>query len=149
MKPGFFRPPGGLTGARQKRMMSAVFARSGKFFVVAALVLTTGAHWTALQTVAWTAMLASNLSGESFTKAVAKTFDGEHPCCLCKAIAAGKKSEKKSEVVSPSLKLEYPPFARKAILFPPSTFEWQQQKNLFADSLSARPPLPPPRSLHA
>jgi len=69
--------------------------------VVAALVLITGAHWAALQTVAWTTMLANNLRTQSVSEAVSHTFDGEHPCPLCRAIAAAKKSEKKSAAVSP------------------------------------------------
>jgi hypothetical protein len=115
-------------------------------FVVAALVLMTGAHWAALQTVAWTTMLADNLCHDSVAESVAKTFDGEHPCCLCKAIAAAKKSEKKTEAVSPTLKIEYPPVAEKLILLPPTQFELQTTKNFFADLLSSPPPLPPPRS---
>jgi hypothetical protein len=122
-----------------------VFARFGKMLVVAALVLTTGAHWAALQTVAWTAMLADNLRSDSFSEAVSKTFDGEHPCCMCKAIAAAKKSEQKSEAVAPSLKMEYPPVAEKLNLFPPAQFELLPQHNFFADLFSSPPPLPPPR----
>ena len=55
--------------------------------MVAALVLTTGAHWAALQTVAWTTMLANNLCTQSVSEAVSHTFDGEHLCPLCRAIA--------------------------------------------------------------
>lgn len=113
--------------------------------VVAALVLTTGAHWAALQTVAWTTMLADNLRSDSFSEAVSKTFDGEHPCCMCKAIAAAKKAEKKSEAVAPSFKMEYPPVAEKLNLFPPAQFELLPQHNFFADLFSSPPPLPPPR----
>ena len=51
---------------------------------------TLGPQWTALQTVAWTTMLANNLRTEFVTKAVSNTFDGEHPCPLCKALAAAK-----------------------------------------------------------
>jgi hypothetical protein len=75
-----------------------VFVRGKKFLVVLALVLSTGLHWAALQTVAWTTMLADNLRQQSLTQAVSQTFDGQHPCCLCKAIAAGKQSEKKTEL---------------------------------------------------
>ena len=90
-------------------------------------------------------MLANNLRNDSLAQAVSKTFDGEHPCCLCKAIAAGKKSEKKSEAVSPVLKLEFPPAAEKLILFPPPQFKLRPLHNSFANSLSSKPPLPPPR----
>ena len=115
-------------------------------FVVAALVLMTGAHWAALQTVAWTTMLAENLCHDSVAKSVSKTFDGEHPCCLCKAIAAAKKSEKKSESVSPTLKMEFPPVAEKMDFFSPAQFELLPQQNFSADWFASPPPLPPPRS---
>jgi len=74
-----------------------VFIRIGKIFLVLALVAMLGAHWALLQTVAWTTMLADNLRSGSLHDAVTRTFDGQHPCCLCKAIAAGKQSEKKAE----------------------------------------------------
>ena len=123
-----------------------MFARFGKFFVVAALVLTTGAHWAALQTVAWTTMLAANLSSQqSLTEAVSETFDGKHLCPLCKAIAAAKKSEKKSEAVASTLKLEFPPVTEKIILFPPAQFELQPQNNFFAKTFFLKPVLRPPR----
>jgi hypothetical protein len=122
-----------------------VFARSGKFLVVTALVLTTGLHWAALQTVAWTTMLANNLRCDSFSQAVGKTFDGRHPCCLCKAIAAAKKSGGKSEAVSPGLKMEFPPAAGQIALFPPAQFELLPLEDSFADVLTFKPPVPPPR----
>ena len=126
-----------------------MFARFGKFLVVATLVLTTGAHWAALQTVAWTTMLANSLRTQSFTEAVSNTFDGKHPCCLCKAIAAGKKSEKQSEAVAPVLKLEFPPVAGRIVLLPPAQFEFLPLADAFAETLPAKPPLQPPRSFSA
>jgi len=126
-----------------------MFARRGKILVIALLVLTTGAHWAALQTVAWTNMLANNLRHDSFAEAVSKTFDGEHPCCLCKAIAAAKKSAKKSEAMSSVLKMEFPPIAEKLDLLPPFRFELIPQRSLFAELLSSPPPFPPPRTCFA
>ena len=123
--------------------------RCGKILVVLALVLATGLHWAALQTIAWTTMLAANLTTSSFSEAVSDTFDGGHPCCLCKAIKAAKQSEKKSEAVAPALKMEFPPVAEKIDLFPPAQFDLLPEQNIFADSLGAPPPSPPPRSLFA
>jgi hypothetical protein len=122
-----------------------MFTRCGKFLVVVALGLSTGAHWAALQTVAWTTMLANNLCEQSFTAAVARTFDGEHPCPLCKAIAAGKKSEQKSEVVAPAFKMEFPPVADKFTLILPKPFSVFSPVQLSADSSFPKPPVPPPR----
>jgi hypothetical protein len=124
-------------------------ARFGKFLVVIALVFSTGAHWAALQTVAWTTMLANNLRSDSFSEAVSKTFDGEHPCPLCKAIAAAKKAGKKSEAVSPTLKMEFPLMAKALNLFPPAPFDILPVGNAFAESFSSKPPPPPPRGLFA
>jgi len=115
--------------------------------VVIALVLSTGLHWAALQTIAWTTMFAANLaSQQSITEAVSQTFDGEHPCPLCKAIAAGKKSEKKSEATAPVLKMEFPLVADRFVLIAPKPFAVFSPVNVFADSVSSKPPVPPPRS---
>jgi hypothetical protein len=126
-----------------------VFARFGKGCVIAALVVTTGAHWAALQTVAWTTMLADNLRTHSLTEAVTCTFDGRHPCCLCKAIAAGKKSEKKNEFTLQTQKLEFPPSPENFVFVAPSQFELLPLANAFAEGLTFQPPTPPPRNLFA
>lgn len=128
-----------------KKDFTAVFARCGKFFVVAALVLSTGAHWAALQTVAWTTMLANNLCTQSVTEAVSNTFDGKHLCPLCRAIATAKKSEKKSEAVSPVLKMEFPPAPQKFVFIPPEPISAFSLVKISADSSSSKPPAPPPR----
>lgn len=126
---------------------AAVFARCGKLLVVAALVLATGAHWAALQTVAWTTMLANNLRTQSVSEAVSETFDGKHLCPMCRAIAAAKKSEKKSEAVSATLKMEFPPAASAFVLISPKPLSAISLAEFSADSFFAKPPLPPPRGL--
>jgi len=126
-----------------------VFAQFGRFCVIVALVLTTGAHWAALQTVAWTTMLADHLRTDSLSEAVTRTFDGRHPCSLCKAIAAGKKSEKKNEFTLQTQKLEFPPSPKNFVLVAPSCFRLLPQTDTFAESLVFQPPVPPPRNLFA
>src|SRR5271154_1946899 len=103
-----------------------------------------GAHWVLLQSVAWTTMLADNLHAGSFQAAVTKTFDGKHPCCLCKAIAAGKQSEKKTDFSFQSQKLEFPPVKENVVLIAPSQFQLVPQSNTFANSLVQKPLTPPP-----
>jgi hypothetical protein len=122
-----------------------VLVRIGKIFLVLALVAMLGAHWSLLQTVAWTTMLADNLCTHSVKEAVVETFDGKHPCCLCKAIAAGEKSEKKTEFSFQSQKLEFPPLAEKIILISPSQFQLLPLENSSAKSLAQKPLLQPPR----
>jgi hypothetical protein len=122
-----------------------VLVRGKKFLVVLALVLLTGLHWAALQTVAWTTMLADNLRQQSLTEAVTQTFDGQHPCCLCKAIAAGKHSEKKNEFAFQSQKLEFPPLNENFTLIAPSQFRLLPLENSSTKSFAQKPLLQPPR----
>ena len=122
-----------------------MLARSGKVLVIVALVLMTGLHWAAQQTVAWSTMLANHLRTQSVEESMAQTFDGLHPCSLCKAIAAAKQTEKKGEAVVAVLKFEFPIYGETVILTPPVAFAQVSPANAFADSLNFRPPLPPPR----
>jgi hypothetical protein len=126
-----------------------VSLRLSKFLLATMLAASLGLHWIALQTVAWTTMLAANLSCENLSTAVSNTFDGQHPCCLCKAIAAGKKSEKKSDLNLGKTKLEYPPMARNFQLFAPVSFNLVAVDNHSAESFFSKPPLPPPRRFFA
>ncbi len=120
-------------------------SRLAKILVVATLVASTGLHWAALQTVAWTGMLADHLSHESLGCAVSDTFDGRHLCPLCRAILAAKKSEKKSEAVTFTIKMEFPPVADTFALISPSPVSAFSSQPLQADATFLRPPFPPPR----
>lgn len=122
-----------------------MLARFGRFLAVVALVTTTGLHWPVLQSVAWMGMVVTYSENAPIKEALVKTFDGKHPCCLCKAIAAAKKSEKKTEFTAPVQKLEFPPVKENFVLIVPSRFQPPPQANTFADSLTQKPPTPPPR----
>jgi hypothetical protein len=76
---------------------------------------------------------------------VTRTFDGNHPCDLCKAIAAGKQSEKKTEFSSQSQKLEFPPLKTNFALVAPSQFKLLPLENSSAKSFAQKPLLQPPR----
>jgi len=122
-----------------------MFVRLGKFFIVLSLAASLGAHWALLQTVAWTTMFADNLRTYSLSESVARTFDGKYPCPICKAIAAGKKSETKNEFTLQMQKLEFPPAKENPILIAPSDFQLLPQVNFFGESLVQKPLTPPPR----
>jgi len=68
-----------------------------KLLVLCCALYLSGAHWMVLQTTAWTCMLLSRSVNNSLTEAVKSTFDGQHPCPMCSAIADGKQSEKRSQ----------------------------------------------------
>jgi hypothetical protein len=84
---------GALLLASLRRMRIA-----SRFFVIAALCLAIGLHWCALQSIAWTTMVIEYSKDAPFAEALAKAFDGEHPCSLCHAVQAGKKSEQRNNV---------------------------------------------------
>ena len=122
-----------------------MLVRLGKVLVVFALVATLGAHWALLQTVAWTTMLASNLQSESLHDAMVKTFDGQHPCALCKVIAKAKKSSKKAEYPQTLTKFEFPLAAQCSLFVALAPFDPVPTADVFVESLPQRPPTPPPR----
>jgi hypothetical protein len=115
--------------------------------LVFALVLTLGFHWAWLQTAAWTTMLASNLRTHSWSESVARTFDGAHPCCLCRAIAAAKQTEKKSEASAPVFKLDFLLPADRFFFSPPAPESAFSQTPLVAVALPSSPPSPPPKAV--
>jgi hypothetical protein len=126
-----------------------VFVRIGNILLIAAMLAAINGHWAVLQSVAWTTMLAGNLRHGSFTEAVQCTFDGKHPCCLCKAITAGKQTEKKTEFARLVQKIEFPPMIRFPHSFPPSQFELLPGHDTFAALFIQKPPVPPPRGICA
>jgi len=74
-----------------------------------ALALITG-HAAGIQIIAWVSMFVDRVQTETADQALANTFDGEHPCCLChiaKALAdtdstalAGKAPSKTPEQIA-------------------------------------------------
>jgi hypothetical protein len=117
--------------------------------MVAVLVAMMGGQWVLLQTVAWTAMLADNLNRGSVCQAVSRTFDGKHPCPLCKAIAAGKKSDQKKPGSFTMQKLEFIPAQGTTKLIVSFRFPLFPRTHFAADSPFEEIFLPPPRGLLA
>jgi hypothetical protein len=50
------------------------------------LAVLVGGHWGMLQVVAWTGMLIDYSQDNPFATAVGMTFDGDHPCAICKQV---------------------------------------------------------------
>jgi hypothetical protein len=71
--------------------------------VVCALYLS-GAHWMLLQTAAWTGMLVTRAQASTVAEAVKTTFDGDHPCGLCMAIARQQQDEQQKQPDVPPVK---------------------------------------------
>ena len=126
-----------------------VLKKIGHVLLVIALVAMIGGHWAVLQTVAWSTMLADNLRVSSFSEAVERTFDGKHPCALCKQISAGKKAEKKTDISFGIKKLEFVSNGVAPVFKPFQSFYLLQHHNDAVRELTHQPLAPPPRSLAA
>lgn len=119
-----------------------------KMVVVWLLVLTLGLQWTLLQSVAWVSMLVRYSQETPFRTAVIRTFDGQHPCSLCKAIAHGKDSERKqdnerSNPKNPKYELSLP--ASEHFLFDPPLRLTPPPFVNHGEVRFFSPPKPPPR----
>ncbi len=82
---------------------------------------------------------------ESLETAIEKTFDGKHPCALCREIAKGRQGEKKSDVQSEVKKLEFVPGSLAIFIGSPTQFVWLGERDAMRPLLSQTPPVPPPR----
>ncbi len=73
--------------------MPPTLLRFGQVLMLLVLFAASGGHWMALQSLAWTRMLLSYSRDGKIVAAVAKTFDGRHPCSLCKEVEKSKQTE--------------------------------------------------------
>ena len=60
--------------------------------LLSALLLANNLHLPFLQVVAWCGMLVSYSRDNSAAEAIEMTFDGDHPCPMCKAIKKAQRS---------------------------------------------------------
>jgi len=111
-----------------------------------ALACTIGLHWAFFQSLAWIGMVVSYSQDATLREALVKTFDGKHPCALCREIAKGKRSEKKSEF---PLQLKFEFLAVKTQFnFAAPTNCWQLMAiEHCLKSVLLTPPTPPPREV--
>jgi hypothetical protein len=97
-----------------------------------ALFVAIGGPLAVLQGVAWATMIRDYSRTGSVTAAVEKTFDGKHPCAMCKKIAAQRshdekapatvKAEKKAEALIASGIAIVPLPAVRSFAYPPHPF---------------------------
>lgn len=92
-------------------------------------------------------MLVTNVCHVPLSEAVAQTFDGAHPCDLCHTVAAGKNSEKKSQVRVTVAKVDLLCTTRSVSHLPPFVrYDYGAMGGTIPERFPA-PPVPPPRLL--
>jgi hypothetical protein len=112
-----------------------------------------GGHYGVLQALAWSKMLVDYSQQDGLVVGAIKTFDGNHPCCLCKQIGAAKKadteqSKDNKEIVSGLVLKEFVT-SREILAKVPS---WTDAVPVTLPEVVVRgaifgvsPPVPPPR----
>jgi hypothetical protein len=122
-------------------------AASRRFLLILLLIAATGDQWAVMQSAAWFGMFVNSLRKDSIPQAVTETFDGKHPCQLCKAIAKSESSQKKTELMPNPTRVVFLPLSRQPALISPECF---QMIRIHFDTIAqtpAAPPLtPPPRA---
>jgi hypothetical protein len=120
--------------------------RIGVWLCSLALLQILGGHWAFLQAGAWVSMILCYSQTVELKTAITQTFDGEHPCPICKTIQEGKKQEqKKAPLLNTELKKEF--------LAVWNAFHFHHQWLLFKyrasvdniQGLAVEPAVPPPR----
>jgi hypothetical protein len=120
--------------------------RLGKLLVTLFLIVSIGGHWALLQSFAWVTMVIDYSKEAPISVAVAKTFDGAHPCGLCKMVSKGKASEKKQDAIKVKTKVDFWIASTETTLPPTASCDMQFAAPaiaVFADAET--PPVPPPR----
>ena len=121
--------------------------RAAQFLIAVLLIVSVGGHWAFLQSVAWVSMVIDFSKTAPLSVAVEKTFDGKHPCNLCKIVKHGQESEQKQDAIKEKIKTD------SWLLAAAVTFESPQpcvERTSYIQPillpLSEAPPLPPPRA---
>jgi len=124
-----------------------VLSRLPKLLLALALASSIGLHWAFFQTLAWAQMVISYSQNGPLSEALVKTFDGRHPCPICKFVAQGKKSEQKQETQKLLTKLDFFLDSPRIIIFPPRVDPPRPFATRISDTRKESPPTPPPRLL--
>ena len=91
-------------------------------------------------------MIVTYAQSSSVKEAISKTFDGKHPCAVCKLVQNGTQSEKKEQ--APKLETKLDPWVslNESMLCPPARFSLCQMAGEIALIRIETPPIPPPRA---
>ena len=136
-----------LTTRVEPLRSSIVRSRWVRWIAVVTLTIVLGGHWAFLQSVAWVTMVAGYARTEPLKNALVKTFDGQHPCRICKLVTAGKKAEQEREVPNPLFKLDLFLVRQSTALYPPTAPRVDHRPAATPVRQPLEPPTPPPRAV--
>jgi hypothetical protein len=103
-----------------------------------------GGHWMALQSAAWIEMVIDYSNQSPLSLALEKTFDGTHPCKLCKTVSKGRSHEQKNEKAKLLVKFQAVLAEQSGMLMPESKSVDYPVLARYHAALRSPPPTPPP-----
>ena len=113
-----------------------------------ALFQIVGGHWAILQTSAWLGMIVSYAKDGDYSGAITKTFDGKHPCALCRLVQVGQKQEeKKVPALHWELKKDCVISGFLFLVLPDLAWREYHQFHRSLLGITLEPLTPPPRNL--
>jgi hypothetical protein len=121
--------------------------------VVLSLCVSIGLHWVVLQSAAWVGMAVSYSVEKGVVQGISETFDGEHPCPMCKLVNEGVKSEQAPTdgQTPPSktkeLKLTLALVSVPTFVFPSEIPQAWSTVSSIASARHERPLTPPPEAV--
>ena len=133
--------------------MRGFLKRIGWLASLLAVFAAGGGHWMALQSVAWARMLVTYSQQADFATALEQTFDGAHPCPMCKKISQDRAQERSEQPAgAPSVSRAAPETlclaAGQDIPPVPVHLVFARADALAAPpELAQPPPTPPPRAV--
>jgi hypothetical protein len=69
------------------------------YLLIILLFWVTGGQWLMLQSVAWINMVRDYSQSSTLSRALIKTFDGNHPCPLCRFIQKEKSAQNSAKTI--------------------------------------------------
>ena len=89
--------------------MKRLYRLAGCLSCLAGVLATLGGHWATVQSYAWARMFAGFSQTESIGNALRMTFDGKHPCPLCRKVLQGAQHERQDQEKHPWVKVDKKP----------------------------------------
>jgi hypothetical protein len=131
---------------------TSLLKAAARFLMIVALMISIGAHWGVLQVAAWANMINVYSEEKGLWEGLKDTFDGEHPCEMCKKLGAEKKEEQQKAPLSKDAygkSVAWLPVEDAAFLQPPSwrgagTIHHSGGRTFHPTAWDLCPPVPPP-----
>jgi hypothetical protein len=121
-----------------------------KWMLIVALLTAVGGQWALLQSAAWASMFAKYVQHDSVSVALSKTFDGVHPCALCKVVDKATSDSKKQDSKAPDSLKKMELFVESTFL-ELTVFDGLERPEFGGEAVlctrSQGPPAPPPKGL--